>query len=171
MFKILREIPKNDNDVQVATMLAMLQDEHKADAVFIDFGYGTGIYSAGLAMGRVGWQMVQFGAAAPNPGFMNMRAWIWDQMKQWLKNGGAIPPDHGLYTELCGPETISRLDGRIQLESKQDMKDRGLPSPNKADALAISFAFPVSKTNTLRASPTVAVQASTANYDPLRRRR
>lgn len=172
MFKVLRELPKNDDDVQVATILAMLQDEHKADAVFIDFGYGTGIYSAGMAMGRLGWQMVQFGAAAPNPGFVNMRAWIWDQMKQWLKQGGSIQPDHGLYTELCGPETISRLDGRVQLESKQDMKDRGLPSPNKADALAISFAFPVSKLATVRTTVAQqAVVASTASYDPLRRRR
>lgn len=33
--------------------------------------------------------------------------------------------------------------GKIQLESKKDMKKRGLPSPGRGDALALSFAFPV----------------------------
>lgn len=174
MFKILREMPKNDNDVQVATILAMLQDEHQADAVFIDAGYGTGIYSAGITMKRQGWQMVWFGSAAPDPGFINMRAWIWNQVKQWLKQGGSIQPDPGLHQELTGPETIPRLDGKIQLESKQDMKDRGLPSPNKADALAISFAFPVAKLNGEKPAgtrPAVVIAGGRDKYNPLSRGR
>jgi len=171
MFKVLREMPRNDNDAQVATILAMLQDEHRADAVFIDMGYGTGIYSVGLTMGRVGWQLVNFAAAAPDPGFLNLRAWIWNETKRWLKSGGAIPPDQALYDELTGPETIERLDGKVQLESKKDMKARGLPSPNRADCLAISFAFPVSKLATVRTAMPQAPVASTASYDPLRRRR
>jgi hypothetical protein len=44
-----------------------------------------------------------------------------------------------------GPETVARLDGKIQLESKEDMKDRGLPSPNEGDALALTFTQPVAK--------------------------
>lgn len=173
-FWILREMPKNDNDTHVATILAMLQDEHKADAVFIDAGYGTGIYSAGTSMGRQGWRLVWFGAKAPDPGFVNMRAWIWNEGKKWLKEGGAIPKDQGLYDELVGPETIERIDGKVQLESKKDMKERGLPSPNKADALMISFAFPVTSQKLLRggvASVRQAILPTSANgYSPLRRR-
>ena len=48
--------------------------------------------------------------------------------------------DRPTESELVGPETVARLDGRIQLESKEDMKDRGLPSPNEGDALALTFA-------------------------------
>ena len=44
-FKILRTIPKNDNDIQVASIIANLEDSEGADAVFIDAGYGTGIVS------------------------------------------------------------------------------------------------------------------------------
>jgi hypothetical protein len=51
-FRILRTIAKNDNDIQVATILANLEDEHQADAVFVDAGYGTGIVSAGRTMNR-----------------------------------------------------------------------------------------------------------------------
>lgn len=172
MFKILRSIPKNDNDVQVATLLAAIADEEGADAVFIDAGYGTGIYSAGITMGRTNWRLVWFGEKSPDPGFLNMRAWMWGQAKKWLKDGGAIPPDHELRDELSGPETVARMDGKIQIESKQDMKARGLPSPNRADALCLSFAFPVQKTARTpvgSAQPT-AIMATRATFNPLRRR-
>lgn len=172
MFKILRSIPKNDNDVQVATLLAAICDEEQADAVFIDAGYGTGIYSAGITMGRTNWRLVWFGEKAPDPGFLNMRAWMWGQAKKWLKDGGAIPPDHELLDELTGPETVARMDGKIQIESKQDMKARGLPSPNRADCLCLSFAFPVQKTTRMSpGAPTpTAIMATKSTYSPLRRR-
>ena len=48
-----------------------------------------------------------------------------------------------MYPDLIGPETKPRLDGKIQLEAKEDMKRRGIPSPNRADALALTFAMPV----------------------------
>lgn len=143
-FDILRKIAKNDNDVQVATLLAQLEDEHKADAVNVDAGYGTGIVSAGQTMGRA-WNLVWFSGASPDAGCLNLRAYMWREMRDWLKEGGAIPPDHELHRDLIGPETVPRLDGKIQLESKNDMKRRKLPSPNCGDALALSFALPVAK--------------------------
>lgn len=148
MFKILRTIPKNDNDLQVATLLAQLEDEHQADAVFIDAGYGTGIASAGRNMGR-NWQLVWFGGESTDPAYLNKRAQMWGGARDWLKSGGAIDPnDTALYDDLIGPETVDAAGknlGKIQLESKKDMKKRGLPSPGRGDALALSFAFPVSK--------------------------
>lgn len=141
-FDVLRAFGKNDNDIQVANLLANLEDEHGADAVFIDAGYGTGIHSAGKTMGRT-WQLVWFSGKAADPGCMNKRAEMWRDTRNWLKEGGAIPKDNTLYQDLIGPETVARLDGKIQLESKDDMKARGLPSPNRGDALALSFAFPV----------------------------
>ena len=143
-FSILRVIPKNDNDIQIASILAALEDEHSADAVFVDAGYGTGIVSAGQTMHR-NWQLVWFSASSPDPGYVNMRAYMWGQMRDWLKQGGAYPKDQAMYQDLIGPETVPRMDGKIQLESKSDMKKRGIPSPNKADSCALSFAFPVHK--------------------------
>lgn len=144
-FDILRTIPKNDNDLQVAAILAQLEDEHQADAVFVDAGYGTGIVSAGRTQGR-NWLLVWFSGESTKPGYKNKRAEMWGDARDWLKAGGAIPPnDETLYQDLIGPETVATLDGTIQLESKKDMKKRGLPSPGRGDALALSFAFPVSK--------------------------
>lgn len=141
-FRILATIPKNDNDLVIATKLAQFEDEHKADAVFIDAGYGTGIYSSGISWGRE-WQLVWFAAESGDPGCLNKRAQMWKEARDWLKAGGAIPPDDVLYQDLIGPETVPRPDGKIQIESKADMKARQLPSPNRADALVLSFAYPV----------------------------
>jgi hypothetical protein len=141
-FDVLQVLPKNDNDIDVAQLLARLEDEHKADAVFIDGGYGTGIVSAGKTMGRR-WRLVWFSGESADPGCLNKRAEMWMHTRNWLKEGGAIPDDQVLVDELTSPETVPRLDGKIQIEAKKDMKKRGLPSPNRADALCLSFAFPV----------------------------
>jgi hypothetical protein len=141
-FEILRVIQKNDNDMTMAALIADLQSQHAAQHVWIDKGYGTGIYSAGIALGR-SWQLVDFGGKSTDLGCLNKRAEIWKLMRDWLKAGGAIPKDDVLYQDLIGPETVGRADGMTQLESKIDMKRRGLPSPNRADALAITFGYPV----------------------------
>lgn len=142
MFKVLRTFPKNDNDIQIANILANLEDEHRADAVFIDGGYGTGVVSAGRTMGR-DWTLVWFAEKSTDIGCINKRAEMWKLTRDWLKEGGALPKDQVLYDDLIGPETVPRIDGKIQLESKQDMKRRLLPSPNRGDALVLSFAHPV----------------------------
>jgi len=166
--KSLASIPRNDNDVAMANLIARLEVEHNADAVFVDAGYGTGIVSAGMTMGR-NWRLIWFSGKVIDPGYLNKRAEMWGQMKKWLKAGGAIDPaDQGLYDDLVGPETVPRLDGKIQLESKEDMKDRQLPSPNKGDALALTFAEPVGK----RVTPIGQVGGGNptqvdVDYDPL----
>lgn len=141
-FRILATFAKNDNDIDIAQKLANLEDEHQADAVFVDAGYGTGVVSAGKTMRRA-WRLVWFAGESADPGCLNKRAEMWKLARDWLKEGGAIPPDQVLADELAAPETVSRLDGKIQIESKKDMKARGLPSPNRADSLVLSFAFPV----------------------------
>lgn len=142
-FKILRTIPKNDNDFQMAQLIAQIEDEEKADAVFIDAGYGTGIVSAGKTLGRPDWRLVWFGEKSNDPSCINKRSEMWKLAKEWLRDGGSIPKDPQLHTELISPEAIPRADGKLQLESKKDMKSRGVASPNRADALVLSFAFPV----------------------------
>jgi len=146
VFKIIKPFAKNDNDVQVASMLASYEDAEKADAVFIDAGYGTGVVSCGKSWGRQ-WRLVWFAEKSLDAGYLNKRGQMWGQMRDWLKDGGCIPNDPVLHADLIGPETVGRTDGKIQLESKKDMKKRGVKSPGRGDALALSFAFPVQQKN------------------------
>lgn len=164
-FRILQVIPKNDNDIHVANLLARFEDAEQADAVFVDAGYGTGIVSAGSTMQR-DWTLVWFASASADPGCVNKRAEMWKQMRDWLKAGGCLPADHELYADLISPETVPRLDGKIQLESKRDMKNRRLPSPNRADALALSFALPVAKRQALGGGGRRSREEAVRGHDP-----
>jgi hypothetical protein len=150
-FEVLWTAQRNDNDIVVANRLANLEDEHDADAVFVDAGYGTGVVSAGKTMGRK-WRLVWFAGESGDPGCLNKRAEMYKLARDWLKEGGALPPsDNVLADDLTAPETVPRLDGKIQIEGKKDMKARGLPSPNRGDALILSFAFPVQRRRDARA--------------------
>ncbi|PUB87060.1 MAG: terminase [gamma proteobacterium symbiont of Ctena orbiculata] len=142
-YQILRVIPKNDNDIQIANILATLEDEHQADAVFIDAGYGTGIYSAGKTMKRNNWQLVWYGSASEDAGYANKRAEMCGKAKQWLKEGGAIPDDDDLYEEIIAIEQVTRIDGKIQIESKKELKIRLGFSPDRFDNFITTFAYPV----------------------------
>lgn len=141
-FEVLRVFSKNDNDIEVANMLANLEDETHADAVFLDAGYGTGVYSYGKTNQR-DWQMVWFGGKSPDPGCLNLRAYMLQQVRNWLKQGGSFPLDKKMHAEFESMQTVGRADGVLQFESKKDAKADGRPSPNKLDALGLSFAFPV----------------------------
>lgn len=158
--KLLGTYQKNDNDFQMAGIIASFEDDCKADGVNVDMGYGTGIVSAGLAMGR-NWHLVAFGGASIKKGFANKRSEMWGDMKKWLREGGAIEDDPVLHDELIAPEAYINSKGEIQLESKKDMKKRGVESPNRADALALTFARKIiTKTNN-----SVRLTANT-NYSP-----
>lgn len=144
-YAILHVQPKNDNDVEVAQHLARLEEEHHADAVFVDAGYGTGIVSVGRTWGRH-WRLVWSAGKSNDPGCLNKRAEMAVKTRDWLRAGGSLPTSHPrLREDLTGVELLPRLDDKIQLESKEQMKKRGLPSPDFFDNLALSFAEPVAK--------------------------
>ena len=83
---------------------------------------------------------------------LNKRGEMWNSMKSWLKEGGSID-DQQTADEIVAPEYRVKLDGRIVLEAKEYMKRRGVPSPNRADALALTFAFPVVKNKPTKPLP------------------
>ena len=142
LYRTLRTIPKNDNDIFIANLISQIEINEHADAVFIDAGYGTGIVSAGRTWGKA-WQLVWFAGASADPGCFNKRAEMANAAKKWLKDGGALPDDKDLYEAILSIETIGRTDGKIQLESKRETKKRLGRDMGKFDAWLLSFAFPV----------------------------
>jgi hypothetical protein len=91
---------------------------------------------------------------------------MWKDSRDWLKSGGAIPKDQVLHDDLIGPEAVARADGKLLLESKVDMKARGLPSPNRADALVLTFAGPVVAKSRRRTGEDKQ-QKLNSDYDPM----
>jgi len=134
----------NINTYDYATLIARFWREMHADACFIDItGWGAGVYDTLQAMNFKPMPVV-FGGRADNPErFMNKRIEIWWRMKEWLESGGQLPDMRDLSDDLCVPEYYYTPSGKMALERKEDIKKRGFPSPDRADALAMTFAYAV----------------------------
>jgi len=143
-FKVLERLEKNDNDFVVANKIARYEDEYKADAVFIDGGYGTGIISGGRTMGR-NWQIVWFNGKSSRKDCVNKRAEMIANIKDWIEAGGSFEENSKLEEELISLETLPDEGGRIKFPKKQKQKEDLGRSPNDMDALGLTFAFPVHK--------------------------
>lgn len=88
---------------------------------------------------------VNFGWKSKNPRvWLNKRSEMWGSMKEWLKTA-SIREDKRLKSDLTAPKRETDSSGAMQLESKKKMRARGLPSTDSGDALAVTFAFSVSK--------------------------
>lgn len=166
-FEILNKFPKNDNDIEMAQLIAKLEDQHEADAVFIDGGYGTGIVSAGRTMGRK-WQLVWFAGKSGRQDCYNKRAEMYLNVLELFQEGLAIPEDQELYDELISLETVPLLDGKYKMPDKKDIKELIGRSPNKMDCLAISTAYPVAKRRDIGLNSTHRKQQK--DYNPIKHR-
>ena len=79
--------------------------------------------------------------------FTNVRAEGYWRLKELFASGDiAIPDDHQLMGELAALRYSFDSQGRVLMESKEAMRQRGLPSPDKADALMLAFVESANKT-------------------------
>jgi hypothetical protein len=156
-----RSIPpvklRGADTMTVAARVVEEAHKHRVDAIVVDGGgVGGGVVDR-LRFLREPVHEVQFGAKSDRSQigqdgaivFANKRAEMWGLMREWLA-GGAIDADPELLSDLTGVEYGYVLrDGRdaIQLEKKEDMKRRGLASPDSADALCLTFAYPVASSD------------------------
>jgi len=140
--------------MQLAGDIAVAAQRWQPDAIMVDAGnIGAAIVDRlRQLVGDVPVIEVWFGGqgrdAELEPGIAvhtaNKRAEIWTRMRAWLRRG-AIPDVPRLRDDLAGPTYgFAADDTRVRLERKVDMKRRGLPSPDWADALACTFAEVVS---------------------------
>jgi hypothetical protein len=134
---------KGDDTMTVVGHVIEAIEEYKPTLVVIDEGgLGAGIVDR-LKEQRYKIKGVNFGNRSRNPiMYGNLRAQMWGDMREWLKTA-SIPSDRYLRTDLISPMMKPDSKGTIFLESKKDMKSRGLASPDAADAIAVTFAFPV----------------------------
>jgi hypothetical protein len=154
------------DNMQLAGLVAQVIDERDPDAVFIDVGGGAGVIDR---LRQLDYYIVEvpFGGKANQPNlFVNRRAEMWWQVKEWLGNGGSIPNDTALKAELSTPTYWFDAVGKRCLESKDEIKKRlqGGGSPDIADALALTFAYPVAKQ--LPREVRERIDTSPKDYDP-----
>ena len=132
------------DNMQLAASVVNEIDKHKPDAVFIDAGNGGGVIDRCRQLGFDVTE-VNFGGKASDDKHANKRSEMWFEMRDWLRAGGAIPNLPALKQDLGAPTYKFNPRNQLLLEPKDEIKKRGLPSPDLADALALTFASPVVK--------------------------
>jgi hypothetical protein len=144
---------RNVDTMELAARVADESTRFRVDAIFIDGGgVGGGVVDRCRQIG-LNVTDVQFGAKSDRApigqdrpiGYANKRAEMWGNVREWLRSG-AIDNDPELIMDLTGIEygyVLRDCRDAIQLERKEDMKRRGLASPDNGDALALTFAYPV----------------------------
>jgi hypothetical protein len=141
---------RNLDTMEVAARVAEAWMRVKPDAVFIDEGgLGAGVVDRLRQLG-FNPQAVNFGwkpDGLVDAKVANKRAEMWVRMRDWLRSEVAIPDDEQLEAQLTAVEYKHDANNAILLEKKEDMRKRGLPSPDRADALALTFAYPVMATD------------------------
>ncbi|MEO1029282.1 MAG: terminase, partial [Pseudomonadota bacterium] len=126
-------------------------------------GVGGGVVDRLRELGHAVHEVNGGGKPRDERSYANKNAEMWAAMKAAIVDGGLRLPDlRDLSDDLTGREYGFTDRHQLRLEKKDDMKKRGLASPDLADALALTYAVPVgtiAAANDLQRSPV-------AEHDP-----
>lgn len=133
---------REGNQPKLINLIADELNKWKPDVAFIDaHGLGKGIYDALILRGFTNVVACYAGSkeevSAPLVHYNNKAEW-WARMRDWLPTA-SVPNDMQLRDDLLAPRKEYDINHRLLVESKDDMKLRGIPSPDRADALALTF--------------------------------
>jgi len=144
--------------MEIAGLIRRIIREDKPAVVNIDVGgLGLGVYDRLLEEGydRSLIHAVNFGSKPNEPprldemgrpqggGPANRRSELWMNLKSALEGRLQIPDNDALQADLVGPTFKYQSDGRLLLEAKENMRKRGIPSPDLGDAVALTFCNPI----------------------------
>lgn len=139
------EILRNYNTMELVGKLKTIIEKERPKKVFIDpIGIGAGVVDRLKEMGFECVEGINVARTANDKErFGNQRAELWSEMRDWLMGelSVEIPDSDELHSDLCSLGFKHRSNGQLLIESKEDLKSRGMPSPDIADALMLTFAM------------------------------
>lgn len=144
---------KTWGNVSTMVTVGMLAQEYnntppaeRPHEIIVDvIGVGGGVVDRGLEIG-LPIRGVNVGEAPPRgeqARYQNLRAWLWWQMREWFMSQGVYIPKEDsdlLISELTDVHYALTSSGKIAIEGKKEMLERGVPSPDRADSLMLTFA-------------------------------
>ena len=163
--KTFREL----DTMELASQVASVIEKVGPAAVFVDqTGIGAGVVDR---LRQLGYHVVGVdGAASPDdPAYLNKRAECWFKGAEWMRTG-CLPDDAQLVSQLAAPTHKYNSSTKRQVEAKADLKKRGVPSPDRADAFNLTFAYPVASRGIRAAQQHRAGTQAVAEYDPYQAR-
>mgnify|MGYP002631210753 FL=1 len=120
---------------------AMPPSRKPAEIIIDSNGFGAGVLDRLRELGLPARGLNVSERAVAKQTYLNLRAELWFKCKAWLEGMDvSLPKDDALYAELAGPRYMFTSSGKIQVESKESMKKRGIRSPDRADALCLALA-------------------------------
>jgi hypothetical protein len=132
------------DNMEFAARIHLQAKEWHPDVIFVDGGRGEGVIDRLRQLGNSNVVEVPFGGSPDDKGhYANKRTEMWDRVLLWLKAGGCLPRSTDLKRDLVAPTYKFDAANRMVLEKKEDMKERGLLSPDVGDSLALTFAYNV----------------------------
>ena len=140
MFKYVTMRDARTNDIAARVMNAKAKWGSEIEFIDGTGGYGGGVVDALLQAGQLPHE-IHFSGKPSDPRFFNKRAEMWFDMAEWIKRGGCLYNCSSLKKELVAP-TYSFKNGKFILESKEQLKKRLGFSPDRGDALGLTFALP-----------------------------
>ena len=156
---------RGKDTMALASEAATAIERLKPEAVFVDGGgVGGGVVDR---LKMLGYRVIEVQSgekANDEEQYINKRVEMWGHLREWLVHG-CIDNDEALTDDLTSPEYAVDLKGRLKLESKDSLKKRGLPSPDDADALALTFAEPVSRMDAATARRMNRMRGETASSE------
>jgi hypothetical protein len=160
----------DDTMVTAGRVKRALEETGASNAAIDADGLGAGVFDRCAEQGLPVQEIRGGMAARDSEHFANRRAEMYWGLRQRFEDGDIdIPDDDELLAQLTSMKWKVNSRGQILIESKDDMKKRGLPSPDKADALAYVFAgWEIPWTEVYKASsavPTAGQQPSTPDPD------
>jgi hypothetical protein len=122
-----------------AELLRDRRPERHIAALFIDSAFGAAIAVGLKNLGFTNVFEINNGAPSPDPHYLNIRAFQYGKGKDWLLLGG-LRDDDELCSQLALPGYHINSSGKLVIESKKSLQERGEKSPDDADAFLLTFA-------------------------------
>jgi len=119
-----------------------LQPHEQPQAILVDsIGLGAGVVDRLIELGLPARGINVSESPSFGSQYRNLRAELWAKAKTWLERRDcSLPNDQQLIAELATVKYKFASNGKLQIESKEDIKKRGLKSPDLADSFVLTFA-------------------------------
>jgi hypothetical protein len=137
----LEVIGSDVNGPGLAGIVAKYQIDHRIERVFVDNtgGFGSSVVDSLEQFPHIDVTPIHYSSKAQDARYFNKRTEMWMRMRDWVRKGGQLPKDPMLAEELSAVKFFTN-GGKIRLEEKDQVKTRLGRSPDRADALAQTFA-------------------------------
>ena len=117
------------------------EKERPVEILVDSIGLGAGVVDRLREMGAPVRGVNVSEAPALGKKYINLRAELWFKAKEWLERRDcALPNDDDLTGELAMVRYSYTNSGKMQIEGKDQIRKRGLKSPDVADAFVLTFA-------------------------------